>query len=248
MRKSILLVLGIAMAAIIAGPSIASAQEEGTTEQVNWPAAAEYAELVDTYANDDGVVLNTYWDDVQNILWSQPASLSVEAAAAAFTVGPEHAANLLITQWIVPTSLWLCDNNKVGDTNCAEGTNYKWASGEITFSSSLGEYATFVANNDPNTCIMSSIERMRVVGTSSFTDYCDAYYIGKYYHSTVYWAAEDNDCDLYKTGYFYWADESTGLVNETYNCEDPGTPVARFQFWVSGKTHYSTLVLAGCEQ
>jgi len=82
MRKSILLVLGIAMAALLAFPSMAGAQESSESVDADTPyideygnfdseLAKEYAEIVDTYS-EDGVEWELWLDEIAGTMWSEP--------------------------------------------------------------------------------------------------------------------------------------------------------------------------------
>jgi hypothetical protein len=242
-RRMLKCALALALVAGFAGRASASqvVAEEETTQVVDWDDAAYYAELMETYVDDNGVWLNVYYDEGQNVLWSQPVDVSLEEAAEALIKGSEHAETLLITQWVVPTVLWLCDYNESADANCTSGTNYKWGSGDFALDHVSGNYAYYTADDPP--CEMTSIERVRAKGTSNYSDYCDDNYLGQYYHNGSWPTAEEYSCYLAYLKFYYDLDESTGLVNETYLS---GAYVARFIYYSSGTQYRSYVSIATC--
>jgi hypothetical protein len=248
-RKNVFVcVLGMALMLGFAG--IASAQEEDTTQQVDWDDAVNYAELMDTWVNDDSIEMNTYYDDAQNVLWSQPADLPIEAAAKAFAVGPKYAETLLITQWVVPMSLWLCDNDKDDDSSCTSGTNYKWTTaGDFYLVEVISPTAYYVTDYSP--CVMSSIERVRSQGGSSTTNYCDdagSDYDGYYAHGdgAFHAAAGDEEWCSYPFGYYYYyVDDSDDISGETYTEYNP-TNIVKFRYKSGGTFYYTLVTFMGC--
>lgn len=232
----------------IAGASDASMEEEAYSVQVDWDDAVEWAELMDTYPNDDDVMIAVYYDEGQNVLWDQPASEPVEAAAEVFPLGAEKAGALLFTQRVVPTSLWLCDNDEDDDTNCTSGTNYKWGSDEIGLDYVDGVHAYYFASEaNGNPCSIDSIERIRSTGSSSTTDYCDGYYRGKYYDQNApgFTDADDYWCLAILGIYTYGLDESDQVDDyeyDLYGDED----AAQFKYRVGLAYYYSNLKILNC--
>ena len=231
----------------IAGASDASMEEEAYSVQVDWDDAVEWAELMDTYLNDDGDVIDVYYDEGQNVLWDQPASEPVEAAAEVFPLGAEKAGALLFTQRVVPTSLWLCDNDEDDDTNCTSGTNYKWGSDEIGLDYVDGVHAYYFASEaNGNPCSIDSIERIRSTGSSSTTDYCDANYLGYYNDLSSGWEpAEDDWCFALFGQYIYGLDESDAVDDYEYDLYGD-VDAALFEYRVGLLTFYSELRVLNC--
>jgi hypothetical protein len=202
---------------------------------------------MDTFVNGGGVTMETYYDEGQNVLWSQPASMSVEEATAALAEDPEEAMLDSISQWIVPYGLWLCDNNESADANCTSGTNYKWSGDDISLAGTSEHYAYFYARHLD--CAYSSIERVYSVGMSSDTDYCDGgLYLGSYRtaSSPPTWApAEDDWCGSYYATHYYGLDDSSHITNRTYDTYD-SEYVVRFRFWADSSWHYTIVYLQSC--
>ncbi|MCK9461940.1 MAG: hypothetical protein M0R80_20100 [Proteobacteria bacterium] len=227
----------------------ASAQEEESTQQVDWEDAAYYAELMDTFVNDDGVLMATYYDEAQNVLWSQPASEPVEAAADVFAQGGEYAMTLDFFQWIVPTSLWLCEKDEGDDANCDDaGSFFKWSTGDFALVDTSATVAYYDALD--TACSYPGIERVRATGSSNLTDYCDSNYNGYYWNpetDNFYNAYEDSCSGLgTPTIYRYTLDDSPNVDDFTYGDSERA---ARFRFLVPGSTyHYTEIWLASCIQ
>jgi hypothetical protein len=245
-RKKVF-VCAVFAALVVSFAFAASAQEEDTTEQVDWNDAANYAELMDTFTNSSDVEMATYYVEGQNVLWSQPASMSVEDATAELAKDPEGAGLDSISQWVVPTSLWLCDNNKSSDTTCTSGTNYKWGGGDFSLDHVSGLYAYYVA--DSLDCSYESIERIRSMGSSNVADYChgdDGDYRGYYSAVGGGWSSPvDDDWCGHITTYFYGIDDSSHITNRTYDGTS-GENVVRFRFWVTAENlYYYTVVSIG---
>ena len=250
-RKNVFVCAAV-VALVMGFAGAASAQEEETTEFVDWNDAVYYAELMDTWVNDDGVEMSTYYDEAQNLLWSQPADLPVDAAAKAFAVGPDYAETLLITQWVVPMLLWLCDNDghEDDDPNCIEGTNFKLSTaGNFHLDSVVGRTAFYHTNSGP--CELSSIERLRAKGGSSTTNYCDAEdsdYTGYYFTTSSQWALADGDtCYSFISWYYYMIDDSNHITNRTYGGYS-STRVAKFKYKSGGDFYGTEVWLEGCLQ
>lgn len=230
-----------AIATVVLCVGSANASEGESTQQVNWNDAVNFAELSDTFINSDGILMATYYDAGQNVLWSQPASRPVESAADVFPFGAEYASALDSFQWIVPTSLWLCYE----DTGTCT-TGEKWSSGDFDLSGVDDNYARFVTVD--NDCLYEDIERVRATGGSNLTDYCDAYYCGNYHdHSTNNWDNATSDwCGSFTT-YYYGLDESSAVNGYEYDSSESSVPVAQFQFHVPGAIYfYSEIWLARC--
>jgi hypothetical protein len=240
MKKVILMCAVLGLLLVSVNASASEDVEEETTQVVDWDDAAYYAELMETYVDDNDVWLNVYYDEGQNVLWSQPVDVSLEEAAEALIKGSEYAETLLITQWVVPTVLWLCDNNESSDANCTSGTNFKWGSGDFALDYVSGNYAYYTALDPP--CEATSIERVRAKGTSNYSDYCDDAYYGQYNNGTWH-TAEDYSCYLAYLKFYYDLDESSGISNQTYLS---GSYVARFIYYSSGTQYRSYVSLATC--
>jgi hypothetical protein len=232
-------------AALVASFALAaSARDEDTTEQVDWSEAANYAELMDTFVNSNNVEMATYYDEGQNVLWSQPASMSVEDATAELAKDPEGAMLDSISQWILPTALWLCLDD--AGTSC-----YKWSSGDISFVSVTGNVAKYIASND--NCGVEGIERIWASATSGNVDYCDEpdyiYYRGYYRNEAdTNWivAMDDYSCLTWLGATRYYIDEPdmTGL---DYDFGSDRRAV-RFRFYSGGDPYYSDLWVRSCNQ
>jgi hypothetical protein len=236
----------LGMALVLGFAGIASAQDE-TTEQVDWEDAATYAELMDEFVSDDDVAMETYYDEAQNVLWSQPAAEPVEAAAEVFAQGAEYAATLDFFQWIVPVVLWLCDNNESSDANCASGTNYKWAEGDFHLLGTAGNTATYAA--DSQNCTYSSIDRIRVRGSSNYVDYCDDDFLGYYSTTEGPWQGDPAYDSCGQTWYgtsWYELDDSPNINNRTYYTSLSEANVARFRFYVYKSVYYSVIQIRNC--
>jgi hypothetical protein len=227
----------------------ASAQDEDTSQQVDWEEAATYAELTDTWVNDSDVEMATYYDEAQNVLWSQPASMSVEEGAAVLTKGPEYAETLLVSTWVLPTVLWLCGKDEADDSGCDDGdvTNYKWGSDDIELEGTYGNLAIYhAACLDPEDGLYQLIQRVYAKGTSYTTDYCEAGYEGAYHDGSTWVAAEENWCTQL-TIYNYYLDESTDVDDYEYDVTESTPPVAAFKYPVTGSSYrYSQIFLARC--
>jgi hypothetical protein len=252
-RKNVFVcVLGVALVLGFAG--IASAQEDGTTEQVDWDDAAYYAELMDTFVNGHGVLMDTYYDEGQNVLWSQPASVKVEEAAAALAEGPDHAMALDTFQWVVPKLLWMCNYNAVDNPTCNIGTNYKWGATDFVLVTVTGNWAYFSTDSNLAACMKYHIERIRSSGTSAGYNYCsgeDDDYDG-YVHDgsgTLILAegATEEWCTSSMYNYYYYVDISDDLHldDETYNNWN-SIYAARFRYLVSGEYYRTVVSVMGC--
>jgi len=223
----------------------ASAQDEDTTEQVDWAEAAYYAELMDTFVNGNGVTMDTYYDEGQNVLWSQPASMTVEAATAALAVDPEHAGTLDTFQWVVPTALWLCHKDEIDDSSCSDG--HKWVGGDFNLVSVVGSVAIY--NALETDCLYEDIERVYAAGNSNLADYCDDNYVGSYYShaSSTYQPADDYWCNYWLGNYRYYLDDSSHVDYYDYDTSESTPPVAGFKYFVRGLgNHYTRIYLARC--
>jgi len=241
-RKKVF-VCAVFAALVVSFAFAASAQDEETTEQVDWADAAYYAELMDTWVNDNGIEMNTYYDDAQNLLWSMPSSLKVEAAAEAFAVGPEHAGTLLITQWIVPTSLWLCIEDEGDDPTCADG--YKWGTGDFGLYEVVDKTAVYHALDTG--CGYDNIERVYASGTSGPTNYCPNSFKGYYRDSYWWFTADDFWCNYWLYTYRYYLDDSVNIDDFYYDTYG-SVRVARFRFVVDSSYYYTEIWLASCIQ
>ena len=246
-RKNVFVYATI-VALVVSFAGAASAQEEDTTQSVDWEDAAYYGELMDTFVNAKGVEMSTYYDEAQNVLWSQPAAMKMEEAVEALSAGPEKAGTLLITQWVVPMLLWLCDYNESADELCTSGTNYKWNSaGDFYLDYIAGTTAFY--NTDWADCAMSSIERVRAKGGSSTTNYCsagDSDYRGYYWTTSATWAVADDDSCYTLSGYYYYnVDDSSHITNRTYGGYS-ATRVVKFRYETGGDIYATEIWLQGC--
>jgi opacity protein-like surface antigen len=70
MEKMKLLATLVCAIAVLAFAAPALAQDDEA--EVDWDEAIEFAELTDTYV-ENGVEWETYYDELQNVMWSQPA-------------------------------------------------------------------------------------------------------------------------------------------------------------------------------
>jgi hypothetical protein len=250
-RKNVFVcVFGMALVLGFAG--IASAQDDGTTEQVDWDDAAYYAELMDTFVNGHGVIMNTYYDGGQNVLWSQPASVKVEEATAALAEGPEHAMTLDTFQWVVPTSLWMCHYDAGTNPTCNLGTNYKWDSDDFVLVTVTGNWAYFSTDSNLAACMKYGIDRIRSSGTSNTYNYCSGE--GRDYDGWVYdpagniiaaEGATEEWCSNSMYIFYYYVDISDDLDNETYNNWN-SIDAARFRYLVSGEYYRTVVSVMGC--
>jgi hypothetical protein len=243
MKRMIHVGVGIAVALFFVSGPVAASETEEMTEQVDWDDAAYYAELMDTFVNDDAVVMDTYYDEGQNVLWSQPASELVEAAADVFPQGAEYAMTLDFFEWIAPTLLWLCHED---EGECIDG--HKWSGGDFNLFDTSATVAYYEAL-DPD-CSYTGIERIRAKGSSNFVDYCDAYYWGYYRNDAdTGWGSTDvRSCSGIGSppSYRYTLDDSSHVDGYSYT-PTGATRVARFRFAVPGAAyHYSEIWLASC--
>jgi hypothetical protein len=222
----------------------ASAQDEETSEQVDWAEAAEYAELMDTWVNAKDVEMATYYDEAQNVLWSQPAAMSVEDATAELAEDPEGAMLDSISQWIVPKVLWLCGKDESDDSGCDDGdvTNYKWAAGDFSLSEVDDNWAYY--NAESMGCSnYTDVERIYTRGTSYVTDYCDGNFYAKYYVGSSAYSPDEDDCYRSLLDYYYYLDDSSHINNRTYS--GYGEKVMRYRF-LADQYYYVVVSIASC--
>ena len=73
------------------------------TEEVDWEEALEFAELVDWHV-ENGETWVTYHDELQGVMWSQPASTTDRQVLEFFLAEPDERGTLdfCIYQWLVP--------------------------------------------------------------------------------------------------------------------------------------------------
>jgi hypothetical protein len=88
---------------VLAFAAGAKAQNE---EAVDWDEAIEFADLVDTDV-ENGTTWETYYDELQNVMWSQPADAPAEAVKAYFSGDQETLEgngwlDLCIINWPSP--------------------------------------------------------------------------------------------------------------------------------------------------
>jgi len=222
MRNMILLVV---CALIVGFAGNASAQEVtmGVADEaeVDWEEAVYFAELVETYKNDDCEMINVFWDEEQRVMWDQPVDMT-EKEALEELQGSSPLER--IDTRIVPYKLTFCFNDSC--TSYDEyGLAYTGINGTSSYWMAMG--AQTYTNN---------VDRIKASGRSYLNDYRTVWH-GQYYDGS-YWDAESQTTGSWGTTYyFYHLDEETMLDDESYPVV--GYHVARFAYKPSTTWYYS---------
>jgi hypothetical protein len=232
MRKVTLLVLCTTMMVFAWKATAQEASMEGVDEaEVDWEEAVYFAELVETYENDDGEVMNVFWDEEQRVMWDQPVDMTAEEALAEFN-GTSLSGSRLETR-IVPQSLTFCLNDSCTSYDVYSFLLYTGTSGTKSYWTVMG--AKYYLNN---------VDRIKSTGRSYLYDYRSNWY-GQYYDpngSGGYWGADSQTTGNLWSYYYYHIDESSHLDNESYPAY--GDQFARFAY-KRGSTWYYSYVKYG---
>ena len=233
MRNMILLV---PCAIIVGFAGNASAQEvsmETVDEaEVDWEEAVYFAELVETYKNDDGEMINVFWDEEQRVMWVQPVDMT-EKEALDELQGSSPLER--IDTRIIPYLLTFCFNDSCTSSDVYSTLAYTGTAGTSSYWIAMG--AQFYSSN---------VDRIKASGRSYLNDYSTNWH-GQYYEpGSDYFDAESETTSSWGTTYyFYHLDEETNLDNESYPVV--GYHVARFAYKPSTTWYYSYVQYAVIE-
>jgi hypothetical protein len=114
MEKMKLLATLVCAIAVLAFAAPALAQNDEA--EVDWDEAIEFAEVTDTYV-ENNVEWETYYDELQNVMWSQPADATPEAVKAYLSGDQDKLEDLgldweiCIVNWPLPYSMTIDDDH-----------------------------------------------------------------------------------------------------------------------------------------
>jgi hypothetical protein len=207
MRK--LMTTLVAAFAVLAFASTARAQNDEA--EVDWDEAMEFAEVTDTYV-ENNVEWVTYYDELQNVMWSQPKDATPEAVKAYFTGDRETLKDwglddLCAINWPVPNQLKYVDGssswtyyNDDFELYSSSSTVKKW----VTDISDLGV--------DIDTSVTASVRNA--------VSYCGDFHHRIYYpNDGGYFNPDSSTCGTFLGVTYYSAYDESHIENWTY---DPG--------------------------
>ena len=218
----------------------AGAQEEEAIEQEaapDWDRAFENAYVIDTF-EEQGVVWETYLDEEQGLMWSQPVGASEEDVMEAATSGGKGGEGLLedcIYFGLVPYTLTIYDTAESYET-------LSYSLGEIAYSGTCGENCVRytgcgnVEFNDINGYLHSYAR--------SPTNYCDSDgYNARYWDldSGGGWNDnnDDQDCATESPYTYHEMKEAGDVAGETqWDYHYVATKVARHEYYACDFWHY----------
>ena len=233
MKKMTMMVLcALAAAAFSLGAAAQEVSMEGVDEaEVDWEEAVYFAELVETYKNDDGEMINVFWDEEQRVMWDQPVDMT-EKEALDELQGSSPLER--IDTRIIPYTLTFCFNDSCTSSDVYATLAYMGVDGTSSYWMAMG--AQVYSNN---------VDRIKASGRSYLNDYRTNWH-GQYYDDGE-WPNADNETtgSWGSTYYFYHLDESDDIDNWSY--PKVNYHVARFIYKPSTTWYYSYVQYAVIE-
>jgi len=233
MMKSILLVLGIAMATVLAFPSIAGAQEDSESVEADTPyideygnfdneMAKEYADLVDSYVDEFGTEWDVWLDDVGFKIW-------------AVSEGDAYTDDIIE---ILFYPVWVRVYRQGLTT--AQYTRSFTAAGIIKYEESCGTRCQQWLLCSRSSYAPTDVTRVEAEGYTD-DDYCDGNFDTQYAPPPDHdWEGTDsNDCWQFFGDWYYTLDDDDPDGDDDYQA---GAKMVRFDYHVDG-LHYSTRIV-----
>jgi hypothetical protein len=239
MKKMKMLITLAGALTVLAFSAGAWAQDE---EAVDWDEAIEFAEITDTYV-ENGVTWETYYDELQNVMWSQPADASPEAVLAYHNGDLEKAKDLGLdcnVYWPYPEYLKILVGTS-GDPETFTSFNLDY-SGPLV---KRYEAVTWGALDDVDGYVTSRLYNR--------TNYCSEHegYVweqdteaGGGSGGDPYWDfANSDNCQFFLNTYLYTSYHWTTVEDWEY-LDDTTTSVTGHSFYACGETRVVYLVLS----
>jgi hypothetical protein len=206
MEKMKLLATLVCAFAVLAFADPALAQNDEA--EVDWDEAIEFAEVTDTYVEND-VEWVTYYDELQNVMWSQPADATPEAVKAYFTGDRETLKDwglddLCLINWPVPNQLKFVDGASSWTYYNADFSLYATGSNYKRWATDIGHGLL-----DIDTSVTASVR-------NSYS-YCGNYQNRLYYpETTTYYTPESDTCGTFLGTTYYSAYDTSEVENWSY--------------------------------
>jgi hypothetical protein len=227
MRKLTTLVCAFAVLAFSAG---ATAQND---EAVDWDEAIEFAEVTDTYV-ENNVEWVTYYDELQGAMWSQPADASPEAMKAYFT-GDKETLKDLGLDWICAIN-WPVPNQMT--INDGHGTTTTFYNADFSLDSSNTTTRWWITNMpsawyDVDGSVAGSVRNA--------VSYCDDYQNRVVNQGGTGLVYDSDTCGTFYGTTYYSVSDSSHVENWDY--DDSEQNVTRHRFYACESNRYVYLML-----
>ncbi len=199
------------------------------TGEVDWPLVEQWAQVVDTFVDEEGLTINVYLDLFEEIMWEAPATgVGLDGGSRVVLMTP----NYLRFYW-------------------EGGGSFTWyrTAGDLVYAGTCsGMRNCYEWRNNVGQC-PENIDRVRANAYTPYVnDYCDEDYEGKYDRdpgdsSPGYWADPD---DSHCTEWFTWPKQY--YIDDNSHIDDfdyytGGTDyVVKFRYKISGTSYGLRLI------
>jgi hypothetical protein len=221
MEKMKLLATLVCAFAVLVFANTARAQDDEA--EVDWDEAIEFAEVTDTYV-ENNVEWVTYYDELQNVMWSQPADATPEAVKAYLSGDQETAKDLGLdctVVWPVPEYL------KISPTAGPPAVVHTYTSFNLVYDGPVfkrWEAVTWGAYSDVDNYVDGRLYNR--------TSYCSTYE-GYVNDQTSGWIGADVDTCTGTSVFYYRSYHSSTVENWVYP-NLTSTPVTGHAFYACG--------------